>query len=133
MGLGVTERLTLALDYVFSAPTRENSNLLANVNALRGLARFDFLTGKTRPYLIAGVGGVLFNFTDARDYSTGTLTVGYGISKRLDPHHVISVEATADVYRNQVENFDVTGRRVSYGPRSYQGMGTISAAIGYQF
>ncbi len=133
MGLGVTDRLSFALDYVFSAPPRENTDIIAGVSALRGLARFDFLTGSTRPYVIAGVGGVLFNFGDARDYSTGTLTVGYGLSRLLGPHHVISVEATADVYRNRVENFDVAGHLVSRGPRSYQGTGTISANIGYRF
>ncbi len=131
MGLGVTDRLSFALDYVFSAPPRENTDIIAGVSALRGLARFDILSGNTRPYVIAGVGGVLFNFGDARDYSTGTLTVGYGLSRRLGSHNVISIEASADVYRARTEEFTLTGSLLSSGPRSYQGLGTITAAVGF--
>ena len=133
MGLGMTDRLSLALDYVFSSPVRETSNYIAYVSALRGLIRFDLLAGRTRPYLIAGLGGVQFNFNDARDYSTGTLTVGYGLSRRIGPRRTLGLEATADVYRNRVEQFSVTGDLIGYGPRSYQGMGTISASVGIEF
>jgi hypothetical protein len=133
LGLGVTNHVSFALDYVFSAPARLSTDRIAYISALRGLARIDFLSGATRPYAIAGVGGVLMNFGDARDYSTGTLTGGLGISRLLGSHHVLAIEGTGDVYATRIEYFDLVGQPLYKGPRTHQAMGTISANLGFRF
>ncbi len=133
VGLGVTERLTVSLDYVFSAPVRENTDVIAGVSALRSLLRVDLMAGRTRPYLIAGVGGVMFNFGDARDFSTGTLTGGLGISHRFDRRHSISIEATEDAYRARTEEFTLTGSLLRTGPRTTNGLGTIAGGFAMTF
>lgn len=133
LGLGLTDRITLCLDYVGSSPTRNTTSAIAHVNALRALARVDLLEGGLKPYVIAGAGGVLFNFSDATDTATGTLTAGLGISRGLGDRGVISMEGTADVYAYRSERFDVLGRPTYQSVRSYEPLGTISANLGFRF
>src|SRR6185295_7912679 len=96
MDLGITDRFSLGIDYLFSSPTRTNTERLANVDALRALARFDLLSGSTRPFVEVGIGGLRFNFTDAVDYSASAGTLGVGVSHRLGRHHVIQLEGSGD-------------------------------------
>jgi hypothetical protein len=133
MDLGVTDRLGLGIDYVFSSPTRKNSDRLANVDALRALVRFDLLKGPTRPYVEAGLGGLRFNFTDAVDFATSAGTLGIGLTRRLGQQLVISVGASGDLYETRIENYDVTGRLQSIGPARWNRLANVSAGVGYRF
>jgi len=133
MDFEVTDRFSLALDYVFSSPTRSASNAIAHISALRGLARVNLLGGSTRPYVIAGAGGVLMNFSDALDAGTGTVTAGVGLSRALGAHHVVSVEGTEDVYASRSQRFDALGRPTYQSKQTYQPLGTISANFGFRF
>jgi hypothetical protein len=133
MDLGVADRLAFGIDYIFSSPTRKNSDRLSNVDALRALVRFDLLGGSTRPFIECGIGGLSFNFTDAVDFGTSAGTLGLGVSHRLGRHHVITLEGSGDLYQTRVENYDVTGRLRSIGPARWNRLANVSAGIGYRF
>ena len=72
LGLGVAPRVVLMTDFTVSGANRSVGTGTATVHALRALARFDIFGGSTRPYVVTGAGGVLFDFSDAQDYATGT-------------------------------------------------------------
>ena len=133
LGLGVSRRAAIDFDYVVSGTTREVTGSGATVHAMRALVRYDFLTGGTRPYLVAGVGGLLFDFTDSQDYATGALTLGYGVSRRLGSRAILTLEGTGDLYRNRAAKFSSTGEELSAGPRNTQGLGTVSLGVGMEF
>ena len=133
LDLGVTDRVAVGIDYIFSSPHRKDTGQLANVDALRALARVDLLGGSTRPYIEAGIGGLSFNFTDAVDYGTTAGTLGVGVTHRLGTHQVVILNASGDLYQTRIENYDITGRLMSIGPARWNRLANISAGIGYRF
>ena len=133
LGLGISRHASLVFDYVVSGTTRDVTGSGATVHAMRELVRYDLLTGETRPYLVAGVGGVLFDFTDSQDYATGALTLGCGVTRRLGSRSTLTLEGTGDLYRNRAATFSSTGEELSAGPRDTQSLGTVSLGLGMEF
>ncbi len=133
MGLGITDRASFGIDYLFSAPVRVSTNRTATISALRGVARMDLLGGATRPYVFAGVGGVAMNFNDAHDSSAGTLTGGLGLSRSIGRSHFVSLEGSVDLYASRVEYYDLEGRVIYVGPRTFEALKTVAANVGVRF
>ncbi len=133
LGLGIVPRVHILMDYALCGANRKSGTGTANVHALRALARFDFLHGSTRPYVVTGAGGVLFDFNDAQDYATGTLTVGYGVDRRLGSRTYATVEGTLDFYRNRTVVYSSTGQELSRSPRETQGVGNVALGLGFLF
>ncbi len=133
LGLGIVPRLEVALDFELSDPLRGATGRPASISALRALVRVDALRGPTRPYAIAGVGGLLMNFDDSPDFSSGALTVGVGIEHGLGGGMFARLEGTADFYRAQVEKYDNGGTVVGTTGRTTNGLGTISLGLGTRF
>lgn len=133
VGLGVAPRFQLAIDYVLSDPLRASTHKPSSVSALRALARYDVLPGATRAYVVAGAGGLLVNFTDAPDYSTGALTAGVGLERHLTPRMILRLEGTADLYRAEIVAYDPGGAELSRSARLTDALAAISAGIGVEF
>jgi hypothetical protein len=133
LGLGLTERLTVSLDYVLSAPIRKATQQSASVSALRALVRYDVWRGPVRPYLIAGAGGFLANFDDSNDFSTGALTLGAGVDRPLGRRSFLTVEASTDLYRSEVVHYDIGGAVLSRSPRTTNALGTLGVSLGTRF
>ena len=133
LGLGVSEHVQVAFDYILSVAIREATNQNAGVHAMRGLLRYDLLAGDTRPYAIAGIGGLYFDFGDAPDYSTGALTLGFGVSRRLGSRTHVTLEGSTDLYQNQVVTYGPTGEELSRSPRTTEGLGTVALGVGMEF
>jgi len=133
LGLGMSRRVAIIFDYVVSGTTRDVTGSGATVHAMRELVRYDLLVGGTRPYLVAGVGGLLFDFTDSQDYATGALTLGCGVTHRLGSRATLTLEGTGDLYRNRAATFSPTGEELSAGPRDTQSLGTVSLGLGTEF
>jgi hypothetical protein len=133
MGLGITDRASIGLDFLYSAPVRISTNRTASISALRAVARLDLLVGATRPYVFGGVGGVSMNFNDAHDSSGGTLTGGLGVSRSIGRSHFVSLEGSADLYASRVEYYDLEGRVIYVGPRTFQALKTVAVNVGVRF
>jgi hypothetical protein len=133
LGLSVTERLAVSLDYVLSAPIRKATQQSASVSALRALVRYDVWRGPVRPYLIAGAGGFLANFDDSNDFSTGALTFGAGVERPLGGGSFLAVEASTDLYRSEVVHYDMGGAVLSRSPRTTNALGTLGVSLGTRF
>jgi len=133
LGLGVMDRLEVALDYSLSAPLRETTQQSASVSALRALARYEVWQGPIRPYVIAGGGGFLVNFDDSSDYSTGAVTLGAGVERRLGPRAFLRLEGTADLYRSEVVRYDLGGNVRSRAPRTTNALGSLGVFLGTRF
>ncbi len=133
LGLGIAPRVEVALDFELSDPLRGATGRPASVSALRALLRVDALRGSIRPYAIAGVGGLLMNFDDSPDFSSGALTAGVGVEHALSGRMIARLEATGDFYRAQVDKYDNGGTIVARTGRTTNGLGTISLALGTRF
>lgn len=133
LGLWITERLAVSLDYVLSAPIRRATQQSASVSALRALARYDVWRGPVRPYLFAGAGGFLANFNDSNDFSTGALTFGAGVERPLGRRSFLTVEASTDLYRSEVVHYDIGGAVLSRSPRTTNALGTLGVSLGTRF
>ena len=133
LGLEVAPRITLMTDFGASSTSRKAGTGDANEYTLRALARFDVLAGRTRPYLVTGLGGLLFDFSDAQDYATGTFTTGYGVERRIGRTGRVAVEGNLDLYRNRTVLYGPTGQEISRSTKVTQGLGTFSLALGFAF
>lgn len=133
LGAGVNDRVTVWMDAVHSVPARKTTGRLAYVTALRGLAQIRFTHGTVRPYLLAGVGGVLFNFSDANDTAAGEVTVGGGVEYRASPRVQLFAEWSGDFYRARTVVYGSTGNEISSSPRSTDAATTIAAGLAVGF
>jgi len=133
LGLGVAPRVVLMTDFTVSGANRSVGTGTATVHALRMLARFDILGGSTRPYVVTGAGGVLFDFNDAQDYATGTLTMGYGLEHRFAGSPRVMLEGDLDLYRNRTIVYSSTGQELRRSPKTTQGLGTIALGLVFGF
>ena len=106
-GMGASERFSFLIDFLQSSPARTTTGAQASVSALRGLTQARILTGTVRPYLLAGLGGVLFDFDDTNDTAVGAVTAGGGVEMRLGSRASLYTEISTDIYR---------ARTVSYSP-----------------
>lgn len=133
VGIGLGPRWALLTDFVACHPSREATSVAAYVDALRVLGRYSLKTGTFRPYVTAGIGGVLFIFNDTPTTSGGALTAGLGADYRVAPQTRLYVEATRDFYSEQDLTYDVQGNPVYSGPETTKALGTIATGISVEF
>lgn len=132
-GMRTSERVSVLVDYVHSVPARETTGQLAYITGLRSLAQVRLLTGTMRPYLIAGVGGVLFNFSDANDTAGGAITLGGGLEVKPWSRTAVFAEGSVDLYRSREVIYSTTGEELSVGPRRTQRTVGIAAGVSVEF
>jgi hypothetical protein len=130
-GVDTSPRFGLLMDFIYAQPSRETTGTPANVTAIRGLARYRILAGSVRPYLVAGVGGVLFDFRDSFDTGSITLTLGGGADYRLGGKTSLFAEFSADGYRARTVTYSSTGQEVESTERDTQAVlaGTLGVAV----
>jgi len=133
LGLGVSERASIALDFLYTPTNRTTSDQISIITSLRALARMDLLRGPIRPYVLAGAGGVMMNFSDARDVSAGTLTGGLGISRSIGRDHFVSIEGTLDFYSSRVQYYDLEGAVIYDGPQTIETLKMVTVNVGTRF
>jgi hypothetical protein len=133
LGIEVSDRWGVLLDFVASHPVRESTRELAPIDALRAFARANILTGKVRPYALAGIGGILFFFNDAANAAEGALTFGAGVDFRIARRARLYLEGSEDVYRPDGVLYTPAGTVYQARPRRTQHLGTIAIGIGLEF
>jgi hypothetical protein len=133
VGVGLGERWALMMDFVACHPSRETTAVAAYVDALRLLARFNLHTGAFRPYMVGGIGGVLFMFQDSPTSAGGALTLGLGADYRVAPQSRLFVEATRDLYSQQQFTYESDGSVSYFGDYETKALGTICAGIAVEF
>lgn len=132
-GIGTSDRVSVLLDYVHTAPARKATGQLANITGLRTLAQVRLLTGAVRPYVVGGIGGVLFNFSDANDTAGGAVTIGGGVEVKPWRRAALFAEGSLDFYRSREVFYSSTGHEVSAGPRSTDRITTVEAGVALEF
>lgn len=133
VGIGLSPRWALITDFVACHPSRETSGVITYVDALRFLGRYNVMTGSIRPYVVAGVGGILFIFNDAPTTAGGALTVGLGTDLKVASRTRLFVEASRDIYSVQDITYDLAGQPLYTGDEHTSALGTISGGIGVEF
>lgn len=133
LGLGLSRRWSVLFDFVASHPTRTATGSITAVDALRVLARGNVLEGAIRPYALAGIGGILFDFGDAPSSARGAITFGAGVDVRIARSAFAFVEGSADGYQAETVIYDITGRPYRAAPRETQILGTLSLGIRAEF
>jgi len=133
LGIGTSERVAVLVDYVHTAPARKSTGQLAYITGLRTLAQVRVLTGEVRPYVLAGVGGVLFNFSDANDTAGGAVTLGAGVEVKPWRRAALFAEGSLDFYRSREVLYSTTGDILSSGPRSTDQIATLEAGVALEF
>jgi opacity protein-like surface antigen len=133
VGLGLERRVSVLLDCVHTTPVRKTTGRLSHITGLRALVQYRLLTSQVRPYLLAGVGGILFDFDDTYDTATGALTGGGGIEVRLARQVQVFGEASADFYRYRTVIYSATGNLVSSSERSTDTAAAYLAGITVNF
>ena len=133
VGIGLGSRWGLVTDFVACHPSRETTGVIAYVDALRLLGRYNIATGSVRPYLVAGIGGVLFIFNDTPTTAGGALTVGLGTDLKVASRTRLFVEASRDFYSVQEITYDLVGQPLYTGDEHTRSLGTISGGIGVEF
>lgn len=133
VGMGLSRRTSFLIDAVHTTPVRKTTGRLAHITGLRALVQYRLLTSDVRPYLLAGVGGILFDFDDTYDTATGALTGGGGIEFRVARQVQVFGEASADFYRDRSVIYSALGAVVSSGERRTDTAGTFLAGITVSF
>ena len=119
LGLRTGSRFTLWTEVIHGEPSGTYSRERAYITGLRMLGQLDLRTrGAVRPYVLAGVGGVYFNFGDRFDASFGTITGGAGVHVRTGARTGIFAEGSVDVLRAREARYSLTGYPI-YAGRSY--------------
>jgi hypothetical protein len=133
VGLGFGRRWSMSLDFVAAHTYRESTGRAAYVDALRVLGRANLLTGRFRPYVLAGPGGLLFLFNDTPATAGGAATLGLGADYRLAPQTFGFIESSIDLYSQQDITYDLDGSAAFSGPNRARTLGAIIAGIGVEF
>jgi hypothetical protein len=133
LGLGVSSRAQLVMDYLYADPARTVSHSFAHIDHIRLLGRVNALTGATRPYGLIGVGVFVADFADTYDTTAGTVSAGAGIERRFGPQFLLQAEATVEFYRAEVVLYAPDGHPTYRGPRLTEANGTFSAGLGFHF
>ena len=129
IGLGLNEHVSVLIDAVHTTPTRKTTYRLAHITDLRSLVQYRVVTGTVRPYLVGGVGGILFDFDDTYDTATGALTGGAGVEWRASSQFTVFGEASLDFYRNRTVTFDALGNEISSTNRTTDEARTYSLGL----
>lgn len=133
VGLGLNRRWAILLDFVAAHTYRESNGDAAYVDALRILGRANLLTGRFRPYVLAGGGGLLFLFQDTPTTAGAAATFGLGADYRLAPQTFVFVESSLDLYSQENIEYDFYGDVVFWGEERARTLGALSAGIGVEF
>ncbi|HEX7077448.1 MAG TPA: hypothetical protein VF363_03415 [Candidatus Eisenbacteria bacterium] len=133
VGLGLSRRWALLLDFVAAHTYREPTGKAAYVDALRVLGRANLLTGRFRPYVLAGPGGLLFLLNDTPTTAGGAATFGLGADYRLAPQTFGFVESSIDLYSQQDITYSLDGSVSFVGPNRARTLGAVIAGIGVEF
>jgi hypothetical protein len=133
VGMGLGKRWALLLDFVASHPHREPTAIASYVDALRLLVRANVLTGRFRPYVVGGIGGVLFMFNDTPSTAGGAITAGMGSDFRIAPQTTVFVEGSVDIHAQQDFTYQQDGSVAYFGPDRARTLGTLSAGLGVEF
>jgi len=133
IGMGLSPRWGVIMDFLASHPTRNSTGGTVPIDALRALARGNILTGRLRPYLLAGVGGILFWFEDAPNGAEGNLTFGGGADYRFGKRTVLFLEWTTDIYRSYPIVYGPEGQVLSVGDRETETLGAATIGVGMEF
>jgi opacity protein-like surface antigen len=133
LGMGLSPRVEIALDYTGSIGDRETTDALAGVDLLRALVRWNALTGSVRPYALGGAGMVLVDFSDAADYASYAMTVGAGVEQALPHAFVLRLEGVLDFSRASRVRYDSTGEVVEQESATTDGIGTFTLSLGARF
>lgn len=132
-GLGLDRHVSLLMDVTYTTPTRETTGSLARVTSVRSLVQYRYLAGPVHPYLIAGLGGILFDFDDTYDAAGGTLTGGCGIEVRIARQVALFGEASIDWYRSRTTSYAPTGEVLDRGARHTDEARTFMAGLQARF
>ena len=133
VGLGLGQRWALLLDFIASHPHREVTSVAEYVDALRFLVRANLRTGTFRPYVVGGIGGVLFMFNDTPSTAGGTLTAGLGADYRVAPQTSVFLEGSVDFYDQQQITYDDFGKVALAGHSRAKTLGTVSTGLEVHF
>ncbi len=133
VGMGLNKRWALILDFVASHTHRQPTAVATYVDALRVLARANVLTGRFRPYVVGGIGGVLFMFNDTPSTAGGAITAGLGSDLRIAPQTSVFVEGSIDLHAQQDFTYDSDGSVTFFGPDRARTLGTISSGLEVEF
>jgi opacity protein-like surface antigen len=133
VGMGASERFSVLLDFMQSSPARMTTGAQASVSALRGLTQTRLLLGTVRPYVLAGLGGVLFNFDDTSDTAVGAVTLGGGLEMRLGTRASVYGEGSTDIYRARSVSYSPEGEVLSSTERETQTAWTALAGFQVEF
>lgn len=132
-GMNTSERISVVVDYLHSVPARESTGQLAYITSLRTLGQVRLMTGPLRPYIVAGVGGVLFNFSDANDTAGGALTLGAGVEIKPWRRTALFLEGSTDLYRTREVVYSTTGDELSVTPRRTDQVTSVTAGVSVEF
>lgn len=129
LGVGLNQNVSLMLDAIQATPTRTTTNRLAHVTALRTLLQVGYPVGPIHPYVMGGVGGILFDFEDTGNAAGGAFTGGLGIEWRVTRQVAVFGEGSIDWYRSRSVTYGVNGEALSSSPRTTDQVRTIEAGV----
>jgi hypothetical protein len=133
LGMEADRRFSVVMDYAQTDPARKTTGKSARVSSLRALGQCRVLTGSIRPYLMGGLGGVLFNFDDANDAAGGTASAGGGVEYAAWERTRFFAEYLASFYRMRSVTYSSTGTVLSTGERTTDALQSVVAGVSVGF
>lgn len=133
IGTGLNDRMSVRLEYLYTAPSRKVSGSSASITAYRFIGRAAFTSWSVRPYAELGFGGILFDFRDTYDTAAGTLMGGAGLEVNVSRRVCLSLEGSADFYRYRAVTYDETGQELSSTARSTDNTSTLLVGMQVSF
>ena len=133
LGMGFSDRWGAVFDFVAAHPLRTTTGSEVVIDALRAMAKANILTGKARPYLVAGLGGGMFLYPDAPNSAHGIMTAGAGFEYHVTERVFVMAEGSLDYFRAQPVFFYPNGSVRTFGPRETYTMGTLSLGLTLEF
>lgn len=133
LGMSTSDRVSVVMDYVHTEPARQTTGELARISSLRTLAQVRVLTGKWRPYVIAGLGGILFDFNDTSDAAEGAVTLGGGLEMKPWSRTALFAEGSLDLYRSREAFYTTTGALASAGKRTTDHVTSVQLGASFEF
>lgn len=133
LGMELSPRWGMIFDFVASHPVRTSSGREVVIDAMRVLARMNFATGDTRPYVVAGIGGGMFLYPDAPNTAEGMLTFGLGVDHRIASRVRVFTEGSGDMFRSETVVYTPSGGEFLVEPRQTFTLGTLGMGLSFEF
>lgn len=133
IGMELSPRWGMLFDFVASHPVRTSSGREVVIDCMRVLAKVNLVTGETRPYVIAGIGGGMFLFPDTPNTAEGMLTVGLGLERQVGNRLAVFVESSADMFRSETVIYTPSGGEYLVEPRETHILGTACIGLSLEF